>query len=42
MAAFTLPDLERFSDFKLWDPELASWNSYPLSKSVTLGVQITI
>ncbi|MBD5294650.1 MAG: TonB-dependent receptor [Bacteroides sp.] len=35
-------NLVRFSDFKLWDPELASWNSYPLSKSVTLGVQITI
>ncbi len=35
-------NLLRFSPFKLWDPELASWNSYPLSKSVTVGVQITI
>jgi len=35
-------NLLRFSPFKLWDPELASWNSYPMSKSVTVGVQITI
>ena len=35
-------NLLRFSPFKLWDPELSSWNSYPLSKSVTVGVQITI
>ncbi len=35
-------NLANFSSFKLWDPELASWNSYPLSKSVTVGVQITI
>ncbi len=35
-------NLLRFSPFKLWDPELASWNSYPLSKSVTVGVQIAI
>ncbi len=35
-------NLLRFSPFKLWDPELASWNSYPLSKAVTVGVQITI
>ncbi len=35
-------NLLRFSPFKLWDPELEAWNSYPLSKSVTVGVQITI
>ena len=35
-------NLLRFSPFKLWDPELQSWNSYPLSKSVTVGVQISI
>ena len=33
-------NLLRFSKFKLWDPELASWNSYPMQKSVNLGVQI--
>lgn len=35
-------NLLRFSPFNLWDPELEAWNSYPLSKSVTVGVQITI
>ncbi len=35
-------NLVNFSSFKLWDPELEAWNSYPISKSVTLGVQISI
>lgn len=33
-------NLVRFSKFKLWDPELASWNSYPMQKTVNVGVQI--
>lgn len=28
-----------WSPFKLWDPEL-SWNSYPLSRTINLGVQL--
>ncbi len=35
-------NLLRFSPFKLWDPELQSWNSYPISKSVTIGIQLAI
>ncbi|MDE7388726.1 MAG: TonB-dependent receptor [Muribaculaceae bacterium] len=31
-----------FSPFKLWDPELKAWNAYPLQKSVTVGVKLTI
>ena len=35
-------NLLTFSKFKLWDPELGSSDgaAYPLSKSVTLGVNI--
>lgn len=32
-------NLAVWSPFKLWDPEL-SWNAYPLSRTVTLGVQL--
>jgi len=35
-------NLLTFSPFKLWDPELSSWNSYPMQKTVTLGVNLTI
>ncbi|MDE6535593.1 MAG: TonB-dependent receptor [Muribaculaceae bacterium] len=35
-------NLLRFSNFKLWDPELEAWNSYPISKAVTIGVQLSI
>ena len=31
-------NLVNFTSFKLWDPELRSWNSYPLQKSVNVGV----
>lgn len=31
-------NLAVFSPFKLWDPEL-SWNSYPLQRTVTVGIQ---
>jgi len=34
-------NLVTFSKFKLWDPEL-SWNSYPLQKTVNVGVQIRL
>ncbi len=35
-------NLLTFSDFKLWDPEMGSSNgeAYPLSKTVTLGLQV--
>ena len=32
-------NLAVWSPFKLWDPELA-WNTYPLSRTFTLGVQL--
>jgi TonB-linked SusC/RagA family outer membrane protein len=35
-------NLLTFSPFKLWDPELSSWNSYPMQKTVTIGVNLTI
>lgn len=37
-------NLLTFSGFKLWDPEMGSSNgeAYPLTKSVTLGVQISL
>lgn len=35
-------NLLRFSKFKIWDPELEAWNSYPLSKTVTVGLQLHI
>ena len=31
-------NLAVFSPFKLWDPEL-SWNSYPLQRTFTIGIQ---
>lgn len=33
-------NLATFSSFKLWDPELAGWNSYPLQKVFNVGVQL--
>ncbi|MCM1029637.1 MAG: TonB-dependent receptor [Alloprevotella sp.] len=35
-------NLLRFSKFRLWDPELGSWNSYPMQKTVNVGVQIRL
>lgn len=35
-------NLLNFTSFKLWDPELKSWNSYPLQKTVNVGVQFNI
>jgi TonB-linked SusC/RagA family outer membrane protein len=35
-------NLLTFSPFSLWDPELSSWNTYPMQKSVTIGVKLTI
>ena len=35
-------NLLTFSPFKLWDPELSGWNSYPLQKTVNIGIQITL
>lgn len=35
-------NLLRFSPFKLWDPELASWNSYPLQHTVNVGIQLNL
>lgn len=34
-------NLAVFSPFKLWDPEL-SWNSYPLQRTFSLGIQISL
>lgn len=36
----TATNLFTISSFDLWDPELASWNSYPLQKVVNLGLQL--
>ena len=33
-------NLLTFSPFKLWDPELESWNSYPLQRTVNVGIQL--
>ena len=33
-------NIQVFSPFKLWDPELA-WNAYPFSRTFNLGVQFT-
>lgn len=35
-------NLLNFSSFDLWDPELSSWNSYPLQKTVNVGVQFNL
>lgn len=37
-------NLLTFSDFKLWDPELASRNgeAYPLAKSFTIGLNVNL
>ena len=35
-------NLVSFSPFKHWDPELSGWNSYPMQKTVSVGVQISI
>ena len=33
-------NLLTFSKFDLWDPELSSWNSYPLQRTVNVGLQL--
>lgn len=33
-------NLLTFSDFDLWDPELSGWNSYPLQRTVNVGIQL--
>ena len=33
-------NLFTFSPFDLWDPELSSWNSYPMQKTVNVGIQL--
>lgn len=33
-------NLAVWSPFKLWDPELSSWNQYPLSTTITVGAQV--
>ncbi|MDE6229258.1 MAG: TonB-dependent receptor [Muribaculaceae bacterium] len=35
-------NLVTFAPFKHWDPELDGWNSYPMQKTVSIGVQVTI
>ncbi len=35
-------NLVTFAPFKHWDPELSGWNAYPMQKTVSVGVQITI
>lgn len=35
-------NLLTFSPFKLWDPELPSWNTYPLSRTFNVGVQFNL
>lgn len=34
-------NLITFSPFKLWDPELGSWNSYPFQRTFNVGLQLT-
>ena len=38
---FTGDNLLVFSPFKEWDPELASWNSYPFQHTFNIGAQLT-
>lgn len=38
---FSGDNLAVWSPFKLWDPEL-SWNAYPLSRSLNIGMQVNI
>ena len=33
-------NLFTFSPFDLWDPDLSSWNSYPMQKTVNVGIQL--
>lgn len=35
-------NLLTFSPFKEWDPELSNWNSYPLSRTVNMGIQFNL
>ena len=35
-------NLLNFTSFKLWDPELKSWKTYPMQKTVNVGVQFNI
>ncbi len=37
---FSGDNLAVWSPFKLWDPELSSWNSYPLQRTFNIGAQI--
>ena len=37
---FSAANLFTFSPFDLWDPELSSWNSYPMQKTVNVGIQL--
>lgn len=34
-------NLLRFSPFDLWDPELSSWDSYPLQRTINVGLQLS-
>lgn len=35
-------NLVNFTSFKFWDPELKSWYSYPLQRTVNVGVQFNL
>ncbi|MBD5179740.1 MAG: TonB-dependent receptor [Bacteroidales bacterium] len=35
-------NLVTFSPFKEWDPELSGWNSYPLSRTINMGIQFNL
>ena len=35
-------NLLTFSPFDLWDPELSGWNSYPLQRTVNVGLQLNL
>lgn len=38
---FTGDNLLTFSPFKEWDPELATWYSYPFQRTFNIGLQLT-
>ena len=33
-------NLLTFSPFDLWDPELSGWNSYPMQRTINVGLQL--
>lgn len=35
-------NLLNITNFKLWDPELSAWYSYPLQKTVNVGIQLNL